>query len=134
MNKSHINRYWGEKILKWCIDNLGESKYHDDYPRLMVYIKRTEDKYYSNNKYVLGYFDEDDNIIIIFAKKHKSFTSFIGTIIHEYTHYKQNIAGRYDKLLEKSDYNDHPFEVEARKNEEKYIKKCKVYLDNLKNL
>lgn len=133
MNKTHINRYWGEKILEWCIDNLGESKYHDTSPNLVVYIKRTKDQHYKD-KDTLGYFDEDINTIVVFAKKHKSFNSFIGTIIHEYTHYKQNIIGRYNKLLQKSDYISHPFEVEARENEEKYVKECRDYLNSLKNL
>jgi Zn-dependent peptidase ImmA (M78 family) len=128
MNKNNINKYWGNKILEWCIDNLGESKYHDSPPNLTIYIKRTKDKYFKDNKHVLGYFDEDDNVIIVFAKNHKSFSSFIGTIIHEYTHYKQNIAGRYDKLLEKSNYDNHPFEIEAREAEKKYLKECNTYL------
>lgn len=133
MNKNHINRYWGEKILEWCVDNLGKSKYHETPPGLVVYIKRTKDQCYKD-KSVLGYFDEDINTIVVFAKKHNSFNSFIGTIIHEYTHYKQNITGRYHKLLEQSSYETHPFEIEACENEKKYIKECRDYLTSLKNL
>ena len=133
MNKTHINRYWGEKILEWCVNNLGESKYHETLPNLVVYAKRTKDQYYKD-KDTLGYFDEEINTIVIFAKKHKSFNSFIGAIIHEYTHYKQNITGRYNKLLKKSSYETHPFEDEARENEDKYVKECRNYLNNLKNL
>jgi hypothetical protein len=128
MNRDNINRYYGNKILEWCIDTLGKSKYHVTYPNLIVYIKRTKDKCFENNKYILGYFDECENNIIIFAKNHKSFISFVGTIIHEYIHYKQNIAGMYYKLLNKSNYDEHPFEVEAREAENRYKKECLSYL------
>jgi hypothetical protein len=127
MNKNSINRYWGGKILEWCINNLGESKYHDTSPSLIVYVKRTKDQCYKA-KDTLGYFDEDINVIVVFAKKHKSFNLFIDTIIHEYIHYKQNIAGRYYKILKKSDYNNHPFEIEAREAATRYIKECRTYL------
>ena len=69
MNITHINRYWGEKILEWCVNNLGESKYHETLPNLVVYVKRTKDQYYKD-KDILGYFDEETNTIFVFAKKH----------------------------------------------------------------
>ena len=122
MNVTHVNKFWGKKIVEWCIDNLGESKYQDTPPRIILYNR--------NNK-IYGYYNEEKNIIVIYLKKHKSFKSFIGTIIHEYTHHLQNIEGKYYKILKKSGYKKHPFEIEAYNNELKYVRECKDYLKSL---
>ena len=43
----------------------------------------------------------------------------IQTIIHEYTHYTQNLKN-YKVLYSMFGYDNHPQEVEARKNEKLY--------------
>lgn len=116
MNHTHINRYWANKILEWCIDNLGVSKHHKSIPRLVLSNKPSN---------VFGFFIFETNTITIFIKKHKSFKAFVGTTIHEYTHYLQNLA-KYDILDD-----NNKFEVEAQANEIKFTSICLEYLKSL---
>ena len=116
MNYTHINRYWTNKIILWCTDNLGVSKYHKSLPR--VILSKTPSS-------LFGFFIFETNSITIFVKKHKSFKAFVGTIIHEYTHYLQNLA-EYDILDD-----NNKFEVEAQANEIKFTPICLEYLKSL---
>ena len=68
------------------------------------------------------FFKPEKNTIIIFTKKHTSFKLFVGTFIHEYTHYLQDLTD-YDIL---DPHNKH--EIEASKNELKYTPICLRYL------
>lgn len=117
-----VNKFWGDKILKWCIDNMGSSKFQSFSPRI---------RYYKKGSLYYGYYNEDKNLIVIYLNVNKSFDLFVKTIIHEYTHYQQNITGKYRKILKKNDYNSHPYEIIASKNEEIFFKKCKKDLKNL---
>jgi len=50
-------------------------------------------------------------------------STFVGVIIHEYTHHIQKgIKAGYDSAIQKYGYYDCPFEVEARDNAKKYKK------------
>ena len=50
------------------------------------------------------------------------------TIIHEWTHSKQNIIGKYNKLLKKFGYKNHPMEIEACETEKKWNRKALNYM------
>lgn len=63
----------------------------------------------------MGEYNVDDNIIYVNPKKHRSLKEWVNTVIHEYTHFKQNIDGMYDKYYTKygRTYENHPHEVAA---------------------
>lgn len=104
-----INRKKALEALDWCVNNLGTSKYHSTTPRLIL-----------SNKIVnlYGRFFSGTNTIIIYKHKHKTFKCFVGTIIHEYIHYLQDL----DDYDESDPNNIH--EQEAIKSELKYTAKC----------
>lgn len=68
----------------------------------------------------MGYYDSLNNYIRVHHNLHTNVGEFVRTLVHEYTHYTQPIKTQYNKLYKKYGYLDHPFEVEARKNEVDY--------------
>lgn len=76
--------------------------------------------YYKGEVTYTGGYCPNNNCIILMMKHNRKLIDFIGTIIHEYVHYKQPVRTKYDKLLKEYGYWDHPFEVEAREVALKY--------------
>lgn len=66
-----------------------------------------------------GTYDIAKNEIVVFHNICGSVGMTIKTIIHEYTHYLQDMD-EYQVLYKKVGYNKHPHESEARKNEKLY--------------
>jgi len=118
MNYTHINRYWTNKIILWCTDNLGVSKYHKSLPRVILSKTPSSDCY--------GQFIFETNTITIYVKKCRSFKIFVSTLIHEYAHYLQDLAN-YN--IETDD-----IETEVIAIETKYTPICLEYLKSLKFL
>jgi hypothetical protein len=118
MNHTHINRYWANRIILWCIDNLGVSKYHKSLPKVVLSNKLSTDCY--------GQFIFETNTITIYVKKCKSFKLFVSTLIHEYVHHLQDLAN-YN--IETDD-----IETEAINAENKYTLVCIDYLNSLSYL
>jgi hypothetical protein len=118
LNKGHVN-----KVLYWCIQNYGRSKYAP-YPHISY--KKFKDH---EDQDLDGYYEPLENIIYINSdiKKLEELDYLVSTIIEEYTHYKQSDS-QYQKLAEKFDYDDHPFEIAAKKLAKKDTKKCISYL------
>jgi hypothetical protein len=74
-----------------------------------------------NSPYYKGYFDIEDNRILIFRSNIKDIREYVETFIHEWTHSRQkNISKMYYKMDSKYGYNKNPFEVEAIENEKKF--------------
>lgn len=74
-----------------------------------------------NNAHCMGYFDIEDNRILIFRSSIKDIKEYVEVFIHEWTHSRQNkISKMYYKMDLKYGYNKNPFEVEATENEKKY--------------
>jgi hypothetical protein len=115
MNTIEINRKNAAKIFDWCKKTFGMSTVNGTYPRLVFH--RTGKKY-------AGWYDPWKNEIHIFKQKHRTFMGFIGTIIHEFTHYHQSIKREYLKLDKIYSYKNHPHEREANKTERKYKWMC----------
>ena len=111
----------GEKVINWCIDKFGLSKYHEYDPWLEIDMVRTDNP--------LGEYVHDNNEIIIYPKAIDNMDEFIGTIIHEYTHYMQSpswytrYSNRRKELMGR--IVSHPYEIEAYEVAKKNMKKCK---------
>lgn len=115
MNTIDINRKNAVTIYNWCKTKFGASTINGSYPKFVFHKK---------HKGYAGYYDPWKNEIHVFASKHRSFMGFIGTIIHEYTHYMQSIKRQYTKLDKVYSYKLHPLEREANRVERKYKWMC----------
>jgi len=102
-----ISRKTAHLTLDWCIARYGAS-IHNDINSLEIRLRSKLD--------VFGEYDSDDNVIYLNPKKHRSLRDWCNTVIHEYTHFRQNIDGMYTKYFEKGrTYENHPHEVAAHK-------------------
>ena len=109
----------GDKVIDWCIDEFGLSKYYEHYPYVEI------DMFEENP---MGEFIRDNNEIIIYPKAMENMDDFVSTVIHEYTHYMQSpswytrYANRKTELsaeefatylLSGESSLDHPYEIQA---------------------
>lgn len=100
--------------------------------------KRTELKFRLINtpNQFYGYYDSLANEMFLNLRYANNIKEFIKTFLHEYTHYMQPIRTKYHKLFEEWGYKNHPFEIEARKNEiiyfDKTFKIIKKTFDSIK--
>ena len=116
MNTNDITRKNAVLIFEWCKKTFGLSSINGSYPKLVFHKKRKD---------VAGYYDPWKNEIHICKPKHRTFMGFIGTVIHEFTHYRfHSIKKQYQKLDKIYSYKNHPYELEAIKMERKYKWTC----------
>jgi len=115
MNTKDITRKNAVKIFEWCKYTFGASPINGTYPKLIFHKK---------DKGWAGDYNPWRNEINVYKSRHKTFMGFIGTIIHEYTHYHQSIKRQYTKLEEVYNYKNHPMEREANRIERKYKWMC----------
>ena len=66
-------------------------------------------------------YDEETNVIYIYYPNMKSAEDVLKSLIHEYTHYLQNITPLKKKMDKIDGYDKSPYEQEAHKNEDIYI-------------
>jgi hypothetical protein len=109
LSRTVINKITKETI-KYCMQTLGV-KSSIPVPSVSV-VKRVGSCRY-------GHYNINFNKIEIHYNICGSVQMMIQTIIHEYTHYIQNMK-HYHILYKKYGYDKHPQEVEARKNEKLY--------------
>lgn len=76
-----------------------------------------------SNKDYFGEYCSENERIFVYYNQCGTIQKFVDTFIHEYTHHTQNL-NKYDKLLSKFGYDDHPLEVEARETARKYRGHC----------
>lgn len=114
MNTNNITRKNALKVYEWCKKMFGTSPINGAYPKVVFHKKGN----------YAGYYDPWKNEIHVFKQKHRTFIGFIGTIIHEYTHYHQSIKRQYQKLNKIYNYKSHPLEREANRTERKYKWMC----------
>ena len=115
----------GEKVINWCIDKFGLSKYHEYDPWLEIDMVRTDNP--------LGEYVHDNNEIIIYPNAIDNINNFISTVIHEYTHYMQSPSWytRYlnnltlNEVIKNLPSSSHPYEIEADKVAKRNWKQCK---------
>jgi hypothetical protein len=104
-------------MFNWCEQKFGKSKFNNDFK---VKISRTCWEDY-------GEYDCDGKVIQVNLLPHKSFIELCDTIIHEYTHYLQNIY-MYEVYLKKysRNYDNHPYEISADNKAKKYRKNLRA--------
>lgn len=109
--------------LDWCMQTYGRSKYAP-YPT----ISYRKFKGYEEED-LDGYYEPLENKIVINSdiKNPQDLHYLVETIIEEYVHYTQSDS-QYQKLAEKFDYDDHPFEKQAKDVAKRDSKKCLKYL------
>lgn len=117
MNKNDINKKNLKRILNWCKDYYGESKFKN-IDTLKIYIDDTMD--------CAGAYCTRQNTIFVNTKVHRSFIDVINTMIHEYTHFRQDINVMYFKYLKvySFNYENHPYEITATETAERDKRKC----------
>lgn len=125
MNKNDVNRRVIKLALEYCVKTFGLSKFNGPIPNIIVKRNRLED-----DKRCRGQYDSTTNTIIVIPIAHSSFIDVINTVIHEYTHYLQDL-GIYSILYRSFGYWDHPQEIEADKTASKYQWRCKNYIKEM---
>lgn len=116
---TELKKVYATQALRWCINNLGINKRKKTYPKISVRIRfKSEDEKICN-----GVYYNNENRIIIYDLNCNSLEEVVSTVIHEYTHYLQSMK-KYWIYFETYYYSNHPFEAQARRNEQKHTKKC----------
>lgn len=115
MGKQDITRKNALKVFDWCKKTFGMSTINGPYPKFI---------FHRTGKEIAGLYDPWKNEIHVWKQRHRTFLGFIGTIIHEYTHYHQSIKRQYQKLDKIYSYKSHPLEREANRTERKYKWMC----------
>ena len=105
---------------RWCRENMGINKRRKDLPKVSVRINFVKEE---TERFISGVFYAQQNKIIVYDKNCDSIEDVVSTVIHEYTHYLQSDV-KYVELYKKYYYKNHPYEKEARKNEELYTHLC----------
>jgi len=116
MNVHDISRKNALKILDWCYQEYGCSKYTREYVRIYLY------KTSKTKLNIYGEYDWDEKVIRVYADMHKSFKEFAGTIIHEYQHYLQN-EDLY-MLYSKRGYKNNYYEIRAESISSRDKRRC----------
>jgi hypothetical protein len=122
MNKNDINRKVIKTALRYCVETFGLSKFNGPVPNIIVKRSRLV-----GDERCRGFYDVSINTIVIFPIAHISFIDVVNTVIHEYTHYLQDL-GLYNILYRSFGYWDHPQEIEADKIATEYQWSCKHYI------
>jgi hypothetical protein len=122
LTKSHVN-----KIFEWCLKTYGKSKYNKTFP--VIQFKKPD---YTNED-CAGVYDEIEHTIFINKEQHTTLEDLANSVIHEYTHYKQNMK-HYQILALYLDNDKHPMEIEANEIAERDSKKCIKEVFNIDTL
>lgn len=110
MNRKHI--IW---MFEWCENKFGKSKFNEDFK---IKISKAKDRY--------GVYMRDKNTIQVNVKAHKSLLELCDTVVHEYTHYLQDMSMYVEYFLKYNrNYDNHPYEVTANNRAKKWKKKLR---------
>ena len=110
-----------KETIRWCQDNLGTKSYKVDYS-----VRTLGEKYTP----AYGMYDPTKRTILVFRNYAPTVKMVVRSVLHEYTHYLQNLRW-YNNVLSKVGYENHPQEKEALVMEELYSqcwKEIKRYL------
>jgi hypothetical protein len=126
-NPIKITKSHATKILHWCLNTYGKSKFNKEFPELE--FKNPD--YYTEG--CMAYYDEIDSVIFVDKTQHQNLYELANSIIHEYTHYKQNMRHYQILALYLSDVKN-PMEIEANRIAKKDSKKCLKEVFNIESL
>ena len=104
-----IQKYYG----KGSLDIPKIELHRDIYARL----SGDEEAEGEHSKTSVAQYDDETNIIYIYYPNIKTEEDVLRSLIHEYTHYRQDhkLFKQYRQMYS---YNENPIEIEAHKNEE----------------
>ena len=114
-----IKKQYAIEAMKWCKNNLGVNKRKKNKLKVSVRVnfKKTDERDFNGSYY------SNENRIIIYDLNCNSLEDVVSTVIHEYTHYLQSVK-KYWEYFKTHYYSTHPYERQARRNEEKYTEVC----------
>ena len=98
------------ETIRWCETNLGTKSYK------VNYCVRTLGGKYTP---AYGMYDPTKRTIFVFRNYSPTVRCVVRAVLHEYTHYLQNLRW-YNNVLSKVGYENHPQEKEALVMEELY--------------
>jgi len=122
-SKSLPHRGHVDKIYEWCKNKYGRTKYNGRYPEEVS----GKGDYYDGEEW--GYYDEIDQCIYINRDKNETLADLVDTMIHEYTHYLQNMY-HYKVISKYLEHHEHPMEISAENAAQKDSQECLKYLEN----
>ena len=108
-----IQSYYGKGSL-----DIPEIELHRD-----IYARLSGDEEQSgeHSKTSKAQYEEKTNVIWVYYPNMKTEEDVLRSLIHEYTHYLQNITPLKRKMDSVDGYDESPYEQEAHKNENIYI-------------
>jgi len=118
MKKQKLTRGHALKILEWCKNRYGMSKYKKSYPLLEFRKMR-----YADEEGQFGYYDDIVNLIFINREFHKHVNDLAKTIIEEYVHFTQSDR-EYQRAARMYSYSKNPLEIKAKYRANMDYKKC----------
>lgn len=118
-NKLAPSRKYVNKIVDWCYRTYGRSKHNREFPE----VQYRKGSYMNEDPNTMAFYDDQDGVIFINKEDHGSLNTLANSIIHEYTHYMQNMK-HYDILSQYLPYNRNPLEIEANRVARRDTKKC----------
>lgn len=118
-NKLAPSRKYVNKILDWCVKTYGKSRHNREFPE----IQYRRGIYMNEDPKTMAFYDDQDGVIFINKDDHHSLRTLVNSVIHEYTHYKQNMK-HYDILSQYLPYKKNPLEIEANMIARRDTKKC----------
>lgn len=98
------------ETIRWCETNLGTKSFK------VNYCVRTLGEKYTP---AYGMYDPTKRTIFVFRNYSPTVRCVVRAVLHEYTHYLQNLRW-YNNVLSKVGYDNHPQEKEALVMEELY--------------
>jgi hypothetical protein len=113
------SRKYVNKILDWCLKTYGKSRYNKDFPEIQYRKKH----YSEDDPLTMAFYDDVEGVIFIKKQDHPDMKTLANSIIHEYTHYKQN-SYHYHILSMYLPYSRNPMEIEADRVANRDTKKC----------
>jgi hypothetical protein len=126
-NQIKITRKHAVQILEWCVKTYGKSKFNRTFPSLE--FKKGD--YYTDE--CMAFYDDIESTIFVDKDKNNNLEELANSIIHEYTHYKQNMK-HYQILALYLPDNKNPMEIEAERISKKDTKKCLKELFGVESL
>jgi hypothetical protein len=103
-------RQLGKVSLEFCKEELRINHRHSN--EIKFHIRKSRIPKNSEN-ICLGQYNPYVNKIFIYKNVVSDVETFLLTFIHEYVHSMQPIKTKYNSLLNKHGYNNHPYEIEA---------------------
>ena len=94
----------GNKVIDWCVDEFGLSKYYEHYPYIEIDMDEVD---------LMGEFVGDNNEIIVYPNAMDNMDDFISTVIHEYSHYLQRLSWYTRYINMGYEGVDNPYEMIA---------------------